>query len=184
MWQHLWPPLNKPKQMLFFPTKCVTFPTENLRKLWNQTTIHAQLCNTSVLTPNTCIGNLPRFHLYTRSPTLIVKQHNQLQFICPSGHHMATKLGLNPKQIQLIHPISLWIRSFKVKHYLVAVVDVRSDQKVLYLEQLNQAPKLQISWTKIPDKMNSIWTFKTVLSTKHKICKMADSIIPNLTKQR
>jgi hypothetical protein len=39
----------------------------------------------ALLTPNTCIGSLPRFHLYTHSPTLIVKQHNQLQFICPSG---------------------------------------------------------------------------------------------------
>jgi hypothetical protein len=58
---------------------------------------------------------------------------------------MPTKLGLNPKQIQLIHPISLWIRSFKVKDYLVAVVDVRSDQQVPSLEQLNQASKLQIS---------------------------------------
>jgi hypothetical protein len=58
---------------------------------------------------------------------------------------MATKLGLNPKQIQHIHPISLWIGSFKVNDYLVAVVDVRSDQQMLSLEQLNPAPKLQIS---------------------------------------
>ncbi len=117
----------------------------NLKPKSLNSTIHAQLCNTSILTPNTCIGNLPRFHLYTHSPTLIVKQHNQLQFICPSGHHMATKLGLNPKQIQHIHPISLWIGSFKVNDYLVAVVDVRSDQQMLSLEQLNPAPKLQIS---------------------------------------
>lgn len=73
---------------------------------------------------------------------------------------MATKLGLNPKWIQLIHPISLWIRSFKVKDYLVVVVDVRSDQQVLSLEQLKSGSKVANFMNKNARQMELYLDFK------------------------